>query len=595
MKPLVESKIREKLKDRVSKTKLLDIFEIILSEISDVDLNPYAKIADLWDDSSLVGEFKLPEGRDTSLLTLTSSGATSWFGEFDTFVEDKSELQSIIVDCATPGDFRIGFFKISSSKQYTIIGERIFTAATVGEKIILPADILNFDDLFPTGEIVHLAIRDNAVAKVIKVGTAGRPEGGYTFTTAAQASGTITSMSTWQFGISILINRKKTIEAFVNKAVRDIPVDKPKLILPAKIETYVGDTLQVFKYSICSAYNPNLYNIQFISDKTVGQKKVGDDYRRYWQYIPTEAGTFNVSVNLYNNSGVLIDSKKIKISVSAHNASPATIKNVMFLGDSLTFYNRISDEFVRLLTTTGGATTVADTLSTNTVNKPAGKGLTNIQLVGTQKQNHLGWVGQTFHEGRSGWEWKNYIQAGSPFWIGGAININTWLTNNSLAVPDIIYIGLGWNDIFLSMPNEANASASIANAKTLLRAIKTQLPTTKVYLWTEPLPSLLGGEGAHPYGSDLRVDTHLWKRKLSVLYGEYNNLVADPEFSTFVSLIASHAMVDSENAMQQGFSPKNARITETEMRGKDDIHPADSGFFQISDSIVRSFIHNFCS
>jgi hypothetical protein len=367
-----------------------------------------------------------------------------------------------------------------------------------------------------------------------------------------------------------------------------------KLVLPKEIETYVGDTLQIFKYNICSAYNPAIYNIQAVSSKVTGTDYAGDDYRRYWQYVTTVAEEFNVTFYCYDNNRILLDSQVVKIKVAAHAGSPASNKNVIFVGDSLTFYNRIPDEFARVLKSTDVQTTLTDALNGNTIIKSPGKGKTNITLVGTQKNNWLGWVGTELHEGYSGWTWNDFITTGSPFYIGGALNFTQYKTNAAIPSIDIMYLGLGWNDIIKSMATDTDTASVISAAKTFLRAVKAQMPATLVYLWTENFPSLMGGEGNHPYGSDVRVDIQTWKSRLTNVYAAYKVIVEDPEFSTFVKLIGANCMFDSENMLQFGLANKNNRLANTEIRGTDDVHPSNGGFFQHADSLIRSFIYNHC-
>lgn len=364
------------------------------------------------------------------------------------------------------------------------------------------------------------------------------------------------------------------------------------LILPDEINTFVGDRLQIFKNSILNAYNTEIYNIQVVSGKVTGTDYAGDDYNRYWEFIPTIVESFTVTFNAYDNNRTLISTKDVQINVANAPTSPVSNFNVMFVGDSLTYYNRIPDEFIRVLTSTNAQTTTADNTSTNTVVKLAGKNLTNITAVGTQRINHLGWTGVQYHEGYSGREWSGFISSVSPFWFSGAINFSTYLSTHSISGIDIMFIGMGWNDIVKTQTDWQDNTVIIENAKTFLRSVKAQLPSTKVYLWSENMPGTIGGEGKHPYGSDPVIDVQDLKLKMGNLIKAYQTLANDVEFSSFVSLIGSHARFDSENMMQQALSPLNSRVTNTEMRGTDDVHPSDGGFFQITDAIIADFIYN---
>jgi hypothetical protein len=369
--------------------------------------------------------------------------------------------------------------------------------------------------------------------------------------------------------------------------------DINKLVLPKVIETYVGDVLQIFKENICSAFDSDVYNIEAFSDKKTGNVYSGKDFERYWQHAPTVEETFNVTFKMFDNkTREVVSQATTTIKVLNKTISPATNINVQFAGDSLTYYNRIPDEFARVMKSSNAQTTVVDPVNGNTIVKFAGKAKTNITLVGTQKVNFLGWTGSEFHEGYGGWTWANFIGSGSPYYFNGALNFQTYLTTNNISSIDVMYMGLAWNDIVTTMTSVNDTAPVIANAKVFLRALHTQLPNTKVYLWTENFPSDKGGFGAHPYGATPALDIQDAKLRLSNLFLAYQVLVDDAEFSPYIKLIGANAMFDSNNMTRFALSPRNTRITNTEARGTDEVHPSDGGFFQIADSMVRSFIYN---
>lgn len=49
-------------------------------------------------------------------------------------------------------------------------------------------------------------------------------------------------------------------------------------------------------------------------------------------------------------------------------------------------------------------------------------------------------------------------------------------------------------------------------------------------------------------------------------------------------------MIDSENSLQETTAGINTRINNTEVLGKDYVHPADAGFFQIADTLISDFV-----
>lgn len=359
-----------------------------------------------------------------------------------------------------------------------------------------------------------------------------------------------------------------------------------RLCLPSTIRWEVGKPLYIFKHAITTAFNYKNYNIQVIS--SVPQD--GKDRHRYYVHTPSAAGTVTLNFKLYDNAQNLLDSKSVSL-ISVASSLPANMTTVFFIGDSLTYYNRISDEFYRVMTSSDAATTVDDTVSIYKVFKPAGRKSGNVQLIGTQKQNYKGWTGKTKHEGRSGWEWSNFIKSGSPFYINGALNFNAYLSNNGFSTPDVVYIGLGWNDtrkIPINDTGVIDTSVPYNNAKTFLTAMTNQLPNTKIRLWTQNVPGTKGGIGNHVYGATDWSDEHRLKLYMQAIAEMYESLAS--EFAN-VEIVWSIGMVDSEFGLQESNADINYRIVDDEVLGVDYVHPADSGMFQIADAIVSDFMH----
>lgn len=372
--------------------------------------------------------------------------------------------------------------------------------------------------------------------------------------------------------------------------------DNVEMFLPDEIETYVGDTIQLFKYSFSNVYNPDNYYFEVVSDKAVGSGFAGDDYPEYWEFTATEVEEFNIDVFLNTNSGYQLSKKRIKIKVSNTPSSPPSNLNVSFFGDSLTWYNRLGDEFKRVLTSSDAlVTNYNDLLSTNTVYRFAGKNLSNITLVGTQKTNYIGWTGQEFHEGYSGKE-LNWLVTNedSPLVNSGVFGFTNYLSTNSISGIDVLYLGFGWNDITKSMKSNNDVEGIKADLRTFLRAVNTDMNGCKVYLWSENFPSLRGGDGNHGWGSDKRVNMHMWKIRLQNIFKAYQEIANESEFNGFVKFIGSHIMYDAQNMNALSTKRKNTRIADTTPIGTDEVHPSDGGFFMLADALVRSFVYNHC-
>jgi lysophospholipase L1-like esterase len=79
-------------------------------------------------------------------------------------------------------------------------------------------------------------------------------------------------------------------------------------------------------------------------------------------------------------------------------------------------------------------------------------GMINTILPGVSIE-WLGTQGTTAKsEGRAGWAFVDFITGTrpSPFWKAGVLDIASYFTDNAIAIPDIVYIRLGMNDVFNS-------------------------------------------------------------------------------------------------------------------------------------------------
>lgn len=363
--------------------------------------------------------------------------------------------------------------------------------------------------------------------------------------------------------------------------------DMARLALPDIIRWETNKPLYIFKHSIITAFNYKNYNIQVWMNK---DEALGKDRHRYFVYTPTDAGTTILTFKLYDTNHNLLDSKDVVVEIVAPTI-PSNTTTVLFIGDSLTYYNRITDEFYRIMTSSDSESTVKDTVSIYNLYKPAGRKSTNVKLIGTQKKNYKGWTGQTYHEGRSGWDWIDFITSGSPFYIGGSLNFTKYLSNNNYDTPNVIYIGLGWNDtrnIPITDDGVIDTSQVYNSAKTFLTALTSQLPNAKIRLWTQNVPGVKGGIGNHVYGATSWSDEHRLKLMQLSIAEMYKTLAK--EFKN-VDIVWSTAMIDSEYALQESNSDINYRIVDDEILGVDYVHPADAGFFQIADTIVSDFMH----
>lgn len=380
---------------------------------------------------------------------------------------------------------------------------------------------------------------------------------------------------------------------------------------PSVLTSYVGDTLQLFKYPLLQGYidGRNINISVGTTDTTI--RRMGKDLNRYFEFISTAAGTYTLKLNVTSRNLDIIAAKEVTVNVVAP-ASPQTKKNILFIGDSVTQGTTLNTNGVSADSDAGAGTDspfsneVKDLLTssrTATATLPAGLGLSNIQLIGSLNTNG----GR--NEGRGGWTTQQYMQSGSPFYIGGKVDFNAYLDQNSIYPDasrkgvDVIYILLGANDSRpLAVANERvgwDESTYNTRIVNLITAIKEQLitdptktyynPNLKVVLLGYPYP-YLAGYGYHPYGSGQYTDGNGTAKSFAAISDSNDEVAAMDAFSSFVSTYRVAGQVDSQYSYAWKTKQVNIYMSKTELVGIEGTHPNAFGYKQMGAAIARHII-----
>lgn len=158
---------------------------------------------------------------------------------------------------------------------------------------------------------------------------------------------------------------------------------------------------------------------------------------------------------------------------------------------------------------------------------------------------------------------------------------------------EILCVQLGINSIIGANPFTTDFSTTVlAKAKAFIDLVHSQLPETKIYIATLPLPSQNGGIGANyaagnASGSYLTASFNYKVHKTNDLY---RSLLEDENYNTFVSVIDVCSEMDADNNYPVSNSALNTRNTATEPRGTNGVHPANPGYYQISDTWLRAVV-----
>ena len=174
----------------------------------------------------------------------------------------------------------------------------------------------------------------------------------------------------------------------------DASIDMIKV--PQKYDLVVGDTFELFWNGIMLCKDYTRYNIEAKSSIK------GHNYRHKFEVTPTTAGTYPLTITVFDDAGKKIDSKTTQLIVKpALTQGPEQPINIVCIGASDTNDKAWPDEFARRIC---GTTNKTNYSGINSGNGPQGLGLTNINFVGTKTT-----PGGYGYEGTGGWTWDSYM------------------------------------------------------------------------------------------------------------------------------------------------------------------------------------------
>lgn len=175
----------------------------------------------------------------------------------------------------------------------------------------------------------------------------------------------------------------------------------PRVTMPDTLHAVVGDTLEVFRASAIEAPMPGL------TPPSAQLCAKGAALTRKWTYTPVAgdvAGSpYPLTTVIYDAAGGVMVTKTTNVVVKAPT-SPATLRRVMCIGDSLTVGGEWPKELRRRLVGSGGT--------------PAGSGLSNVAMLG--QTPIAGASAPEGYFGNGGWTMAT--------WIGAETRVAYWVT-----------------------------------------------------------------------------------------------------------------------------------------------------------------------
>ena len=425
------------------------------------------------------------------------------------------------------------------------------------------------------------------------------------------------------------------------KGITDNNNQKSLLELPNKIDMIVDDTIELFYKGMINATNTNIYSIGFDCDTNIGQA-----YSRKYVYTPTQndVGEKKVEVKLIDNTGDIIDKKKVIFKIHNKPTNPSQKKIVLCIGDSLTTSGVWCNEFRKRLI--------------GTSDYPQKYNITNIDFIGTKEtygtkyEGYGGWTFNSYltanktsefmyicgsfdktstdqhsvYKDSNNIEWKletisstkikiirlNYttkplpasgtlvwvrggenhsntvynsseMAEGNPFWNSsvGKVDFRNYIKQFNVSQIDYAYILLGWN-------NTGNTIEEYkSKCEEFLDILLRDFPNCKIGLIGLQVPSQNGfGEN---YGISWKYYEKLqWIWKLQNLYQEISDSI---KYKGKVDYINLSTQFDSEYNFPSAKRNVNLRNNYfQENIQTNGVHPDTTGYLQIADTVLRNFI-----
>ena len=410
------------------------------------------------------------------------------------------------------------------------------------------------------------------------------------------------------------------------------------LKLPERFDLVVGDTFELFYKGIINASNTDCYDITIDCNKNIGQA-----YKRKYVYTPkaSEVGKTTVTFNLIDNLGNKLESQEVIFNIINVPANPSEVKNILCVGDSLLSGGEWANEFRKRLIGTSSHIP----FNITNVNFLGSK-----EAYGTKYEGYGGWTFNSYntenktdffmyitgsfdktevdqhsvYKDINGRRWKletigasrmkiisldygkELPSTGTLTWVSGGQNHsnivytsseraegNPFWNVNTKAVDfieyakkfkvskiDYVYVLLGWNN------TGTNTETYINQCKQFLDNILKDFPNCKIGLLGLQVPSQNGfGENygiSWEYYSKLQ---HIWK-----LQEIYQTISKEPQYTGKVDYINISAQFDSEYNMPHTERNANIRTTQKEYVQTNGVHPANEGYMQIADAVLRNFM-----
>ncbi|WP_312584302.1 hypothetical protein [Acinetobacter sp.] len=173
---------------------------------------------------------------------------------------------------------------------------------------------------------------------------------------------------------------------------------------------------------------------------------------------------------------------------------------------------------------------------------------------------------------------------GNPFWNAATSKLDfaNYLSYNSLAAPDYVFIQLGVNDVFGLTSDQAVVDFTVtafAQLDSIIAAIKAAMPSAKIAVAASPV-----GANQDAFGTSYACGQTAWRyRRNLVMYNKQLYVHYAGKEGQNIYVLGSGVGVDTENNFPTTVKTINSHNSKTEDAQSNGVHPDKPGYNQISD------------
>ena len=339
--------------------------------------------------------------------------------------------------------------------------------------------------------------------------------------------------------------------------------DDVEILLPSEAVAVVGVEFNIYHKSIIRANKAiENYDIKcYLNDNNVTCRRYAECFRLTAESSNVGDYTLTVEVRDLKNYA-FIASKTMTLHIIANSAVSG--KNVLFIGDSLTF-SRAG-------------------LYPAEIQHNLSKG--GIVSIGTQNGSiDTNQVGNVKHEGYNGATVGGFLKANvtsaftNPFYnpSSGTFDLSYFMANNGYSKVDAVCLNLGHNNL-------GNEVAGVNDLKTIIEKIHAYNANIPVII---SLITPLGDQNSHAHlGFTAGQMRYHWRQLIKA----YINAFDSGKMSN-VYLSTPYFNVDQDNDLPVESVSRCARDTTQIVRQTDSMHPTRTGTLKMADSYYASLLY----